>query len=256
MKKLESRCAELESEACKLNKKIRAEKELRNSLEQYTRRDNFKIINLPGDHEKETQEETESKVLSLVRQKKLGLTSFASGHISTTHRVGKYTQGRNRPVVVRLTTRKVKTEIFRQKKKLLKDNTFIYEDLTQLNTQRLFDLKKHPGVASAWSFQGKLFCKLPDLRILCIEDGDTDQIDRLATASSARQADQERSQPYPQPSRNDQHERLVVGSHTNGRGRGRGVSSRGTFSGRGGGVAGGSWHDRPHDSRRVEQASR
>ena len=53
--------------------------------------------------------------------------------------MGKYRQKQNRPVIVRLTNRKVKTDIFKQRKKLSESNqrVFINEDLAKLNSQRL-----------------------------------------------------------------------------------------------------------------------
>ena len=249
VKKLESKCADLETEISRLDKTTKSQVELRNNLEQYTRKDNFKIINLPKDHEKETSEETQTKVLELI-QKKLGLTSFSAGHISVTHRVGKFSHGQNRPVVVRLTTRKVKTEIFRQKKQLQKEKIFIYDDLTKINTQRLFNLKNHPGVLSAWSYQGKLYCKLLDLRILCVEDGDIDQIDRLLIASPATDRGDNRS--HTMRARADNQERQPASSR---RGRGGANSDRAAAAGRGGGTSRGFGRGRSYVSRRDAQGA-
>ena len=82
---------------------------------------------------------------------------------------------------MRFSTRKAIRDIF-QRRKALKgtgSNIYINVDLTKLNTQRLMELKHHPGVLRAWSFQGKLYAKLIDLQTTCVEDGDADRIDRL-----------------------------------------------------------------------------
>ena len=239
VKKLENKREDLETEISRLNKTVKAERELRNSLEQYTRKDNFKIINLPKDSDKETTDETETKVVELI-QTKLGIASFSPEHISVAHRVGKFSQGQNRPVIVRLTTRKVKTEIFKQKKTLKTEKIFIYEDLTKINTQRLFNLKNHPGVLSAWSFQGKLYCKLTDLRVVNIDDGDLGRIDRLIAPDCGiihRQDDRQEGQAL-----------RLSGSRG-------GNNSRGSAVGRGGGAVRGLGRGRPYVNRRGDQGS-
>ena len=127
------------------------ETELRNTLEQYVRKDDIKITNFLNDSDTETADDTEKKVLVFM-QNTPGLRNFTADHISVAHRLGKYRQKQNRPVIVRLTHRKVKTDIFRQRKKLRKPNqtVFVNEDLTKLNSQRLHRIKQHPAVMSGW----------------------------------------------------------------------------------------------------------
>ena len=119
--------------------------------------------------------------------KKILLTKF---------KVGKYRKKQNRPVIVRLTNRKVKTDIFKQRKKLRESNqtVFINEDLTKLNSQRLYRIKQHPAVMSGWSFQGKLYCKLLNLQVIGIEDGDLNKIDRVLLDSPNTDQLREQSQ--------------------------------------------------------------
>ena len=81
-------------------------------LEHYTRKDNIKMINFSNDSDTETADDTE-KVLDFV-QSTLGLRNFTADYISVAHRVGKYRQKQNRPVIVCLTNRKVKIDIFKQ----------------------------------------------------------------------------------------------------------------------------------------------
>ena len=84
----------------RLERKLKDEKETRNTLEQYTRKDNIKIFNLQvqGDKEGEKAEETEVLVLELIHRD-LGLTSIGLEHISIAHRRGPFRR-QNRPVVV------------------------------------------------------------------------------------------------------------------------------------------------------------
>ncbi|KAL8573209.1 hypothetical protein ACOMHN_036194 [Nucella lapillus] len=64
-----------------------------------------------------------------------------------------------------------------------KSKIYTNEDLTKLNAQRLLQIIQHVGVLSAWSFQGKLYGKLLDLRKVAIEEGNVDLIDRLLLES-------------------------------------------------------------------------
>ena len=100
---------------------------------------------------------TQKKVLDFM-QNTPGIRNFTADHISVAHRVGKYRQKQNRQVIVRLTHRKVKTDIFRRRKKLGKPSqtVFVNENLTKPNSQRLHRIKQHPAVMSGRSFQGKL----------------------------------------------------------------------------------------------------
>lgn len=154
---LEKKNAELVFEMSCLEKQIMQEREARNTLEQYTRKENFKIVNLPGDAANETTQETECRVLHLV-QKTLGVASFLPSSVSIAHRVGKFVDGKNRPVIVRVTNRKARAEVSKEKKKLKNSQIYINEDLTQLNTQRLMRIRKHPQVRGAWSQAVHISC--------------------------------------------------------------------------------------------------
>ena len=114
---LEKTCNDLRDDVERLERQLSRETELRNTLEQYTRKDNIKIINFPNDSDTETADDTEKKVLDFM-QNTPGLRNFTAHYVSVAHRVGKYRQKQNRPVIVRLTNRKVKTDIFKQRKKL------------------------------------------------------------------------------------------------------------------------------------------
>ncbi|KAL8599237.1 hypothetical protein ACOMHN_007953 [Nucella lapillus] len=163
-----------------LKKRLGEERELRNNLEQYTRRDNIKIVNLPGDTVKETAEETEKLVLIFLHRQ-MGLTSVTNEHISIAHRVGPCRQSQNRPVIIKLIARKTKTLIMKNKKLFKGKRPLVYvnEDLTKLNAQRLAEVKKHVGVLSAWTMEGNLYCKLLNLEVIKVENGDLDLIDRV-----------------------------------------------------------------------------
>ncbi|KAL8620531.1 hypothetical protein ACOMHN_066954 [Nucella lapillus] len=186
-------CQDMSDEVERLEKKVKEGKEMRNNLEQYTRKDNIKIINLQGDKPKETSDETEKRVVDFLHSQ-LGLTTITSDHISIAHRVGPYRQSQNRPIIVKFISRKTKVSVMKNKRNLKGQKIYINEDLTKLNAQRLAELKKHIGVLSAWSFEGSLYCKLINLEKIKIEDGGIGAIDRLLidTPRSQQQGFQQR----------------------------------------------------------------
>ncbi|KAL8615850.1 hypothetical protein ACOMHN_058917 [Nucella lapillus] len=186
-------CQDMSDEVERLEKKVKEGKEMRNNLEQYTRKDNIKIINLQGDKPRETSDETEKRVVDFLHSQ-LGLTTITSDHISIAHRMGPYIQSQNRPIIVKFISRKAKVSVMKNKRNLKGQKIYINEDLTKLNAQRLAELKKHIGVLSAWSFEGSLYCKLINLEKIKIEDGGIGVIDRLLidTPRSQQQGFQQR----------------------------------------------------------------
>ncbi|KAL8603177.1 hypothetical protein ACOMHN_032623 [Nucella lapillus] len=186
-------CQDMSDEVKRLEKKVKEGKEMRNNLEQYTRKDNIKIINLQGDKPRVTSDETEKRVVDFLHSQ-LGLPTITSDHISIAHRVGPYRQSQNRPIIVKFISRKTKVSVMKNKRNLKGQKIYINEDLTKLNAQRLAELKKHIGVLSAWSFEGSLYCKLINLEKIKIEDGGIGVIDRLLidTPRSQQQGFQQR----------------------------------------------------------------
>ena len=61
----EKTCNDLRDDTERLERQLSRETELKNTLEQYTRRHNIKIINFPNDSDTETADDTEKKVLGL-----------------------------------------------------------------------------------------------------------------------------------------------------------------------------------------------
>ena len=112
-----------------LERQIKTEKELRNNLEQYTRKNNIKIINLPFDCEAENSELTEQKVIALF-QHKLGLSSFSPNFISVAHRIGRFRRDNNRPVLVRFTAKRVIRDVFQRRRVLKATGSDIYINRT------------------------------------------------------------------------------------------------------------------------------
>ena len=126
----------------------------------------------------ETAETSEDKVLAIIRDK-LELRHVKSEDIEIAHRIGKRNQKGARAVIVRFMSRKVKNEVFRNRKKLMekKCGVFIVEDLTKKNYQLLAKAKDNPHVDKVWTANGKVFVKTKNSKIVQI--GSLQDLDAL-----------------------------------------------------------------------------
>jgi hypothetical protein len=100
-------------------------KEKHRISEDRSRRKNLRIDGLP-ESDKETWNETESKVQSLFANK-LGLTGI---DIERAHRIGSRKDGRSRTVVLNLLRYKDKVKILQESHKLKGTNTYVNEDFS------------------------------------------------------------------------------------------------------------------------------
>ena len=146
-----------------MEKQIEQEKgrvdEKLNEHEQYSRRNNVRIFNLPEDRKDEHSVETTYKVIGLLNTSlKLNLTPQA---IDIAHRLGPYQPGRNRRVIVKFVHRQVKFMILSKAKWLKGSGIQIFEDLTQLNNKILAcTRKKLPDeIEDSWYSNGIIYIK-------------------------------------------------------------------------------------------------
>ena len=126
--------------------------------EQYSRRNNIRIHNMPDDSRNETSLQTTFKVLDTINQNlDLNLTPQS---IDIAHRLGPYT-GRNRRVIVKFVHRQVKHMIMEKASWLKGTGIIIFEDLTQLHNKVLASArKKSPDeVDEAWYRNGGIYIK-------------------------------------------------------------------------------------------------
>ena len=147
-----------------MEKQIKQEKsrvdEKINYHEQYSRRNNLRIFNLPEDRKEEESLETTYKVLGLVNNGlKLNLTPQA---IDIAHRLGPYKPGRNRRVIVKFVHRQVKFMVLSKTQWLNGSGIHIFEDLTPLNNKILAcTRKKLPDkIEDSWFNNGIIYIKL------------------------------------------------------------------------------------------------
>ena len=128
-----------------------------NDLEQYSRRNNIRIFGVRDNKKYESLKETENIVINLLRNK-LNL-NFGPEDFEICHRIGRYTEGANRAIIVKFLYRKSKILTISERKKLKDTGITISEDLTHKNVRRLNDIKTLSCVESCWSRDGRLYAK-------------------------------------------------------------------------------------------------
>lgn len=131
-----------------------------NDLEQYSRCNNVRIINLPEDDRDrlETTEETTEKVVQFLNDKMS--TNIHQRDIDIAHRLGKKTINKPRPVIVKFLSRHHKFQSFKDKKtKLRGTGIYISEDLTRLNQRVFTAARKNTDVESCWTRNGQIVVK-------------------------------------------------------------------------------------------------
>ena len=173
---------ELECEVEKLRKTVERERELRNDLEQYQRRDSLRFLGVGSDRGRETTKDCEEKVLAIINED-LGLNHILATDISIAYRVG-MRENRPRPIIVKFLSRKHKTQVI-QKRGLLKwSGRDIVEDLTPTNMKRLKSVQQHPEVKNSWTKEGMIHALLQNGKIVKITEGNLKIIDEAATGNA------------------------------------------------------------------------
>jgi len=128
-----------------------------NELEQYGRRNNVRISGIDGDASRQSSETTTELVINTIKQK-TGL-NIGVHEIDVAHRLGKYRQGKQRPIIVKFILRQTKIHVFKHAKQLRQSAIYINDDLTKTNQEVLSSvrLKDRDSVKKAWSYEGKLY---------------------------------------------------------------------------------------------------
>lgn len=129
-----------------------------NDLEQYTRRNSVIIYGIDDRNPKETPFETSAKVAGILSTK-LGI-SVEFRDIDIAHRMGRFLEEGNRPIICKFITRFKKFEVIKSRKKLKGSPIVIKEDLTRRNIQRVQEVKEVENVTEAWFDDGKIIALL------------------------------------------------------------------------------------------------
>ncbi|OWF56252.1 Protein unc-13-like C [Mizuhopecten yessoensis] len=129
-----------------------------NDLEQHGRKDSLRIMGLEDTSEKESVEECVEKIVEFVTDKLS--VNLTRNDINIAHRLGNFNRAKPRSVIVKFTTRRMKHEIIRARRKLKNTRYVIFEDLTRDNQQILKDAFQLECVKNTYSVDGKLFAVL------------------------------------------------------------------------------------------------
>lgn len=154
---LDTKYKELSNEIKKVNTELEVLREFKfrasrdnNNLEQYTRRNNLRILGVPSSK----GEDTNNIVMELV-EKKLNI-KLSPEDIDRSHRVGK--SENNAPaIIVKFTRHDIKTQILRARRQLKGTRVIIREDLTKINQNLLKAAKANVKVTNAWSWDGRIY---------------------------------------------------------------------------------------------------
>lgn len=149
-------------------------------LEQYTRRQSIRIAGIPEFFFESTDDEVlkfSNDVLN---------SQLEPGEIDRSHRVGpprsNDSNQKPREIIVRFVSYKSRQKLLKCKKtmhefnKSIGTNYLMYEDLTRKRSELAYNarwLKNNNFIKETWTFDGKVFIKMPDDRIfLCTRPSD------------------------------------------------------------------------------------
>ena len=131
---------------------------------QYSRRENIELLNIP---ESIHQKDLEAHVIEVL--KFIKLENLCSYNIVAAHRLGKKRNGRNRSVIVRFISRKHAILALKNKKQLINSPDFnkyiITENLSPRNREiydKCYQLKREGTFKSLWTYNGRIHIKFTD----------------------------------------------------------------------------------------------
>lgn len=142
-----------------------------NDLEQYGRRHNIRLNNVPL----EDTSNCESVVLGILNRALTESEPFSSSDIDRCHPIGRPNKKNNRQIIVRFSSYQAKAKAYDARFNL--SNIYMTEDFTPTNQKvvsHLVQMKKAKRIKKFWTIDGKIFAKTSDLqpkhRITSIED--------------------------------------------------------------------------------------
>ena len=139
-------------------------------LEQWNRRSNIRIINLPDPDEKESNENCLQRVMNFLKRA-IDIEFLYEHEVDICHRVGRYEPGNPRAVIVKFVRRTTKMAVMRGRlRNLPRGSPFVVEDLTKRRFQLLMKARNFPGARNAWSREGTIYARLWGDRIIQITE--------------------------------------------------------------------------------------
>ncbi|KAI4457876.1 l1 transposable element-related [Holotrichia oblita] len=151
----ETKISSLENEIKDLkssNEKLKVEcNEKTDRLEQYSRQNSVRIFGV-----KEVPTENIEEVVKEIIMRKLNI-NLADSYIEKCHRVGLKKTNSDRPVIVKFSSYKHKSEVFRHKSKLKGTNIIMREDLTYYRLMEFRRLTEKYGRRNVWTMDGVIY---------------------------------------------------------------------------------------------------
>ena len=147
--------AQISSEAVeKAEKMAKLALEKANHNEQYSRKNNFKIMDLK-ESGMESEESLTSEVCALFAKQHVTLNPDS---IMAIHRIpGKV--GRPKPVLLKLKNNNEKSKLMRARSAMKDAKHRLVDDVTKLNTSLITRLMEHDKIEAAWFFNGYIYGK-------------------------------------------------------------------------------------------------
>lgn len=151
-RKLEEKAQEHAEELTQIKYAMKSREIQMNELEQYTRANSIRIYGLEDRNKNETAEETSLTVIKFLKNK-LEM-DFKMIDIDIAHRLGRFREDGNRPVICRFSSRMNKMKVMKNRSSLKGSGYVIKEDLTLKNAKLLQEVAAISNVKAAWSDQG------------------------------------------------------------------------------------------------------
>lgn len=137
--------------------KTRTAIEKSNFNEQYSRKNNVKIMGVTV-LDDETETNLTAKVLSIIKEKIN--VDIEQSEILAIHRIP--SKLNPKPVLVKLKNNSVKTRLMKNRKTMKEQGHKLVDDVTKKNTELISRLLKHEKIDSAWFFNGFIYGKTTD----------------------------------------------------------------------------------------------
>ena len=152
--KLEATICDLESQLSVVRKESNYAMNKANDNEQYSRKYNLRFIGI----EEQKDENCTDKIVEFC--KNMLRIDMPVSTIDRAHRVGRKTEGKSRPIIVKFMNYGSKLTVCMQRKLLRDTNFYINEDLTYINMKLFSHARKSAkNIKSSWFSDGKLLVR-------------------------------------------------------------------------------------------------
>ena len=145
----------LQKELTKTKKVAQTASQRANTNEQYSRKNNIKIMGVVEDAD-EDEEKLIRKIQQILESK--ANVKLEDNKIMAIHRIpGKV--GMPKPVLIKLRNNNEKTKIMKKRKEMKHGGYRLVDDVTKANTKLINRLMEHKDIDSAWYFNGSVYGK-------------------------------------------------------------------------------------------------